>query len=112
MNSRQAGTALLILLLACSFAALVWTLPNILFALPSVILAAALLLIARRNKIGFSVGLAGLFVMFVFAVAMVIGDAEEPTLSYVAVPRFAWLAIASVTFLALAWVLKRAQNHE
>ena len=112
MNFRHVGTALLIVLLACSSATLVWSLPNFLFALPSAILAVAVLLIFRRNKVGFSVGLAGLFVMFVFAVGIVIGDAEEPTLSYVAVPRFAWLAIACATFLALAWVLKRAQNHE
>ena len=112
MNYRPIGIALLTLLLGLSTAYLVLALPNWLPALPTIAFAVALALVGSGRAIGYSFGLAGLFAMFVFGVAYVIGDAEEPTLSYVSMPRYIWLAIACAIFMALAWVLKRAQSQQ
>jgi uncharacterized membrane protein len=111
MNFRQVGNALLVLLLVLSSTLLARALPNWLLALPAIAFAIALLMISRHRTAGYSVGLLGLFLMFLFGVAYVIGDAEEPSLSYVAMPRYGWLAVVCATFLAQAWILRRARTQ-
>lgn len=112
MNLRNASLLIVCLLLAISAAILVRTLPNWLAALPTLACLVAALLIHRGNPKGYSFGLAGLFLIFLLAVAYVVGDAEEPTLDYPAAPRFAMLAAMSFGCIVLAWVLKRAQSQE
>jgi len=112
MNFRQAGIAVLTLFLAVSSAFLAWSLPNWLPAIPAMLLAAAVALAFCRRNIGFSIGLGGLFGLFLFAIAYVVGDAEESLLVYSAMPRYGWLVFVSWVFLVLAWVLRRAQTHE
>ena len=111
MDFRRVSTVLLALLLALSSALLVLALPNWPLALPTLAFAVALALAFRRSARAYSVALLGLFLLFLFAVIYVVGDAEEPTLSYLATPRYFWLALVSATNLLLAWVFKRAQGQ-
>lgn len=111
VNPRSVAVALLTVLLVLSTIYLVWALPDwlpILIVLP---FAISLAMVVRRRAIGYSFGLLGLVVSLVFAIGYVIGDYEEATLRYVALPRHAWLAIVCAVFLSLAWVLKCAQKQ-
>jgi hypothetical protein len=109
MAFRKVGTGVLWLLLAASSLLMIRFLPNWLYAFPTALLVVAVVAVIRGRSIGFAVGLAGLFVMFLLAVATIVGDPEQPTLAYLSLPRYAWLLIACAAFLGLAWILKRAQ---
>jgi hypothetical protein len=110
MNFRHFGIAVLVTFSALSAAYLAWALPNWIPAVPTALLIVGLTLALSGRSAGYSVGLVGLFTLFLLAIATAIGDAEEPTLSYLAMPRYAWVLIVSAIFLALAWVLQRAQR--
>lgn len=111
MSSHRLSLVLLLLAFAGS-AILAWQFwPNAMPLLPLLALAASIVSMTFRHRGAYGLGQLAFFVLFLFAVAHVVGDPEASFFQYEGAPRFLGLTVVCAVYLGLAWVLKRGERE-